>query len=155
MAQSVRALAWGVVTVAILLGGLYALALGFVTLRLAGGAGGASAGVQSAALHAVVFTVAREAVLPVAALALLVWLGLARVAPRVDASWRALALSLLGCALVAFPVVGFTFEAWSPSGVGDVLGTAALLSGSVATALWLARRVTPGLRPGAFAASRR
>ena len=156
MTLSVRALTWGCVSTAILLGGLYALGLGLVTLRLDAGAASAPGGVQSAALHALVSMVAREALLPHAALALLAWLVLARFAPGIDASWSALAASLPACALLTFPVVGvFTFRGWSPAGVGDVVATAALLSGSVAAALWLARRIVPPLRPGAFGAHRR
>ena len=155
MTLSVRTLAWGCVSVAILLGGLYALGLGFVTLHQASSAASAP-GVQSAALRALLWTVAREAVLPNAALALLLWLVLVRFVPRIDASGWALAGSLPACALLVFPIVGaFTFEAWSPSGVGDVAGTAALLATSVGAALWLARRIVPGLRPGAFATRRR
>ncbi len=156
MTLSVRTLAWGCVSAMILLGGVYALGLGLVTLHLAGGAASAPGGVQSAALQALVWTVAREALLPHAALALLLWLVLARFVPRIDASSWALAASLPACALLVFPIVGaFTFEAWSPSGVGDVVATAALLSGSVGAALWLARRIVPGLRPGAFGTLRR
>ena len=156
MTLSVRALAWGCVSAAILLGGLYVLGLGLVTLQLDTGAAGAPGGVQSAALHGLVWTVAREALLPHAALALLLWLVLARFAPRIDASGLALAASLPACALLVFPIVGaFTFRAWSPSGVGDVVATAALPSGSVGAALWLARRIVPGLRPGVFGTNRR
>jgi hypothetical protein len=150
-----RALAWAAVAVAILLGGLFALGFGLVTLRPGAGAPGSGGEVQRAALTALVETVAREALLPHVALTLVGWLVLARVAPRVDASRSALAASLPACALLVFPVVGaFTFEAWSPHGATDVLGTAALLSGGVALGLWLARLV-PGLGPGVFGASRR
>jgi hypothetical protein len=156
MARGVRALAWAGVSGLLLLGGLYALGVGLLTLRLDSGAASASASVQRAALRALFETVAREALLPHAALALLGWLGLARLAPRIDASWGALAASLPACALLVFPIVGaFTFEAWSPAGAGDVAGTALLLSGSVGAALWLGRRLVPGLRPGSFGAVRR
>jgi hypothetical protein len=155
MTRTWRALAWGGASAAILLGGLAALGHGLVTLRVSSGEGGAPGNVQSAALQAVVETVAREALLPHAALTLASWLALAWFAPRVDASRRALALSLPACALLVFPIVGAgTFHAWSPRGAGDVLGTAALLSGAVALALWLGRLV-PGLGPGSFGASRR
>jgi len=156
MTLSMRALAWGCVSAAILLGGLYALGVGFVTLRVHSAAAGAGGGIQSAALYALIAMVAREALLPHAALALASWLVLARFAPRVDASWWALAASLPACALLTFPIVGaFTFRGWSPTGAGDVVATAALLSGSVAAALWLGRRSVPALRPGAFGATRR
>lgn len=156
MTLSVRALAWGCVSAVILLGGVYALGLGLVTLRLDAGAASAAGGVQSAARHALISVVARDALLPHAALALLAWLALVRFAPRIDASWGALAASLPACSLLVFPIVGaFTFEAWSPGGASDVVATAALLSGSVGAALWLARRIVPALRPGAFGASRR
>jgi hypothetical protein len=155
MTRSLRALAWACAGAGVLVGGAFALGLGLVGLRLASGATAASPGLQQAALRALVGTVAREALLPHAALTLVGWLVLARLAPRVDASWRALAGSLLACAVLAFPVVGlFTFEAWSPTGPADVVGTASLLSGSVALALWLGRRAVPGLRPGSFAAAK-
>lgn len=153
MTRILRALAWAGTSAAILLGGLYALGYGFVSLRLSAEGGGPGAKVQHAALAALVETLAREALLPHAALAFAAWLVLVRLRPRVDASWRALAASLLLCALIAFPPVGaFSFRAWSPSGVGDVLGTAALLSGAVALGLWLGRRLVPGLGPGRFGA---
>jgi hypothetical protein len=156
MTLSVRTLVWACVSVVILLGGLYALGLGAVTLHPASSAASAPGSVQSAALQALIWTVAREAVLPNAALALLLWLVLVRFVPRIDASGWALAASLPACALLVFPIVGaFTFEAWSPSGVGDVAGTAGLLAASVGAALWLARRIVPGLRPGAFGTGRR
>jgi hypothetical protein len=111
---------------------------------------------RGAALNALMETLAREALLPHAALTLAGWLLLARWRPRMDASWGSLAASLPACALLAFPVVGaFTFRAWSPGGAGDVAGTAALLSGAVALALWLGRRLVPGLGPGRFGASPR
>jgi hypothetical protein len=148
MTRSVRAIAWAGAGALLLLGGLHALARGVVSLRLDAGDG-----VRSAALNALVSMVAREALLPHAAFALAAWLLLSRVAPRVDASWSALAASLVACALATFPLVGFfTFHGWSPRGPLDVLGTAALLSASVGAALWLARRLVPGLRPGAFGA---
>jgi hypothetical protein len=154
MTRLLRALAWACVSAAILLGGLYALAFGLVTLRLAAGASGAPGAVQGPALNALAETLAREALLPHAALTLAGWLLLARWRPRLDASWGALAASLPACAVLAFPIVGvFTFEAWSPGGAGDVIGTAALLSGAVALALWLGRRIVPGLGPGRFGTS--
>lgn len=154
MTRFLRALAWACVSAAILLGGLYAFAFGLVTLRVAAGFSSASAGVQRAALHALVGTLAREALLPHAALTLAGWLLLARWRPRLDASWRSLAATLPACALLAFPAVGaLTFRAWSPAGAGDVVGTAALLSGAVALALWLGRRLVPGLGPGRFGTS--
>lgn len=153
MTRTLRALAWACVSAAILLGGLYALAFALVTLRLAAGAPGSPGDMQRAALNALIETLAREALLPHAALTLGGWLLLARWRPRMDASWSSLAASLPVCALLAFPVVGLTFRAWSPAGPGDVVGTAALLSGAVALALWLGRRVVPGLGPGRFGAS--
>jgi hypothetical protein len=155
MTRTLRALAWACVSAAILLGGLYALGFGLVTLRLAAeGASAPGGNVQRAALHALVETLAREALLPHVALTLAAWLGLSRWLPRMDASWGSLAASLPACALLAFPIVGaFTFRAWSPGGVADVAGTAALLSGAVALALWLGRRLVPGLGPGRFGAS--
>jgi hypothetical protein len=154
MTRTLRALAWAGVSAAILLGGLYALTFGLVTLRVAAGASGAPGNVQRAALNALVETLAREALLPHAALTLAAWLLLSRWRPRMDASWGALAASLPACALLAFPIVGaVTFRAWSPAGAGDVAGTAALLSGAVALALWLGRRLVPGLGPGRFGAS--
>jgi hypothetical protein len=153
MTRFLRALAWAGASAAILLGGLYAFGYGLVSLRLSSESGNPGANVQHAALGALVETLAREALLPHAALTLAAWLVLARLRPRSDASWQALAASLLLCALLAFPIVSaFTFRAWSPSGAGDVLGTAALLSGSVALALWLGRRLVPGLGPGRFGA---
>jgi hypothetical protein len=150
MPRTLRALAWAVVSTAVLLGGSYGLGLGLVTLRL--DAGGTN--VERAALQGLVETVAREALLPHAALTLAAWLALARFLPRVDATWRSLATSLPACALLVFPIVGFfTFRAWSPGGAGDVIGTAALLSGAVSLALWLGRRLVPGLGPGRFGAS--
>jgi hypothetical protein len=155
MTRTWRALAWGCASAVILLAGLAALGHGLVTLRLAAGGESAPGNIRSAAVQAVVETLAREALLPHAALTLAGWLVLVWFAPRVDASRRALALSLPACALLAFPIVGAgTFHAWSPRGAGDVLGTAALLSGAVALALWLARLV-PGLGPGSFGAARR
>jgi hypothetical protein len=155
MTRTWRALAWGCASAGFLLGGLAALGHGLVTLRLAGNGDGAPANVRGAAVQAVIETLAREALLPHVALTLASWLVLVWFAPRVDASRRALALSLPACALLVFPIVGaLTFEAWTPRGVGDVLGTAALLSGAVALALWLGRLV-PGLGPGRFGAARR
>jgi hypothetical protein len=133
---------------------LAALGFGLVSLRLEAGAGSPE-GVERAALGALVETLARQALLPHAALTLAAWCGLVRFAPRIDASWRALGASLLACALVAFPLVGLAFEAWSPRGAGDVLGTAALLSATVCGALWLGRRLVPGLGPGSFGAAPR
>jgi hypothetical protein len=156
MRRVLRVLAWGGAGATILLGGLYALGLGLVSLRLESSGAGAGSSVQGAALHALVSMVAREALLPHGAFTLAAWLALARLAPRVDASWTALAASLLACALVTFPLVGFfTFGGWSPRGPGDVVATAALLSASVSAALWLARRIVPGLRPGSFGPSLR
>jgi hypothetical protein len=155
MTRTWRALAWGGASALILLGGLAGLAHGLVGLRLAAGGESAPANVRGAAVQAVVETLAREALLPHAALTLASWLVLAWFAPRIDASRRALALSLSACALLVFPIVGAgTFEAWTPRGAGDVLGTAALLSGAVALALWLGRLV-PGLGPGSFGAAPR
>jgi hypothetical protein len=155
MTRTWRALAWGCASAAILVGGLAALGHGLVTLRLAAGGEGTPASVRGAAVQAVVETLAREALLPHVALTLASWLVLAWFAPRVDASRRMLALSLPACALLVFPIVGAgTFAAWTPRGAGDVLGTAALLSGAVALALWLGRLV-PGLGPGSFGAVRR
>lgn len=138
----------------LLVAGVAALGFGLVSLRLGAGAGSAD-GVERAALLALVETLAREAVLPHAALTLAAWCMLVRFAPRIDASWRALGASLLACALVAFPLVGLAFEAWSPRGAGDVLGTTALLSGGVCAGLWLGRRLVPGLGPGSFGAAPR
>jgi hypothetical protein len=154
MTRTLRALAWACASTALLLGGLFALGFGLVTLRPeAGGAvPAAGANVQRAALQGLVETIAREALLPHAALTLAIWLVLARFRPHVDASWRALAQSLPACALLVFPVVVLTFRAWSPRGAGDVIGTAALLSGAVSLALWLGRRLVPGLGPGRFGA---
>jgi hypothetical protein len=134
--------------------GLAALGFGLVSLRLGAGAGSVD-GVERAALLALVETLAREALLPHAALTLAAWCVLVRFAPRIDASWRALGASLLACALLAFPLVGLAFEAWSPRGAGDVLGTAGLLSVAVCTGLWLGRRLVPGLGPGSFGAAPR
>ena len=154
MTRILRALAWACASAAILLGGLYALAFGLVTLQLDAGASSAPGNMERPALNALVETLAREALLPHAALTLAAWLLLAHWRPRMDASWGSLAASLPACALLAFPVVGaFTFRAWSPGGVGDVAGTALLLSGAVALALWLGRRLVPGLGPGRFGTS--
>lgn len=153
MTRFLRALAWACVSATILIGGLYALAFGLVTLRLAAGTPGRPGDMQRSALNALVETLAREALLPHAALTLAAFLLLARWRPRMDASWGALAASLPACALLAFPIVAFTFRAWSPAGAGDVAGTAALLSGAVALALWLGRRLVPGLGPGRFGTS--
>jgi hypothetical protein len=150
MTRFLRALAWASISAAILVGGLYALGFGLVTLRAAGGVA-SQPNVQRAALAAVVTTLAREALLPHAALTFVAWLVLASRVPRVDASWRALAASLAACALLAFPIIGaFTFEAWTPGGAADVIGTAALLSAAVGLGLWLGRRLVPGLGLGCF-----
>jgi hypothetical protein len=153
MVRGVRAFAWACASAAILLAGLWALVFGTAALGPAGDAAGRDA-VQRAALTALCGTLAREALLPQAALALAAWLALARLRPRADASWGALAASLFACALLAFaPVGAFTFQAWSPRGAGDVVATAALLSGAVALGLWLGRRLVPGLGPGCFEAA--
>jgi hypothetical protein len=149
-------LAWACVSALLLVAGTYAFGLGLVSLRLDTGGAGAPEGMQRAALGALVETLAREALLPHAAFTLLGWCVLVRLEPRVDGSWRALGASLAGCALLAFPLVGgLGFEAWSPRGAGDVVATAALLSGAVGAALWLGRRLVPGLGPGRFGATPR
>jgi hypothetical protein len=142
------ALLWAAAAGALLAAGLLGVGAAIVALT----ADAALGDVQRAALRALYAALLRQALLPQAALALLLWLAAARLAPRLDRGWRPLAASLLAASALAFlPVGAVGFAIWTPAGPRDVAGTLLLMTASVATALLLPRLLPP-LRPGAFGA---
>jgi hypothetical protein len=142
-----RALLWAAAAGALLAAGLLGVGAAIVAIS----ADAALGDVQRAALRALYAALLRQALLPQAALALLLWLAAARLAPVFDRGWRPLAASLLAASALAFlPVGALGFAIWTPTGARDVAGTFLLTTASVATALLLPR-LLPGLRPGAFA----
>ncbi|HBZ69951.1 MAG TPA: hypothetical protein DEP35_09530 [Deltaproteobacteria bacterium] len=149
-----RALAWAGVSAALLVGGLYAL--GALLIAIGNHRAGTSLGpMQIAALHAIFLAIVLEALFPHWILTVLTWLALVRFAPRLDRAWRSLVPGLAAVAALWFPVVGFllyrVWKLWKPAGPADVAKTWLLMTGGVAAALLLPRRLAPPLAPGSFA----
>ncbi|HKC49146.1 MAG TPA: hypothetical protein VKF60_00015 [Myxococcota bacterium] len=110
--------------------------------------------IQREALGAVYSALALQALLPELVLTLATWLVVARLAPALDHSRRALALALAAVGALWFPAVGhYLFTAWSPTGPGAYLITLLLVAGGAALALWVPRLASPALAPGCFTAT--
>jgi len=110
--------------------------------------------VQREALGAVYSALALQALLPELALTFATWLVVARLAPALDRSRRALAIALAMVGALWFPAVGhYSFTAWSPTGPGAYLITLLLVAGGAALALWVPRMVSSALPPGCFSAA--
>ena len=158
MTRTLRALAWACVSAAILLGGLYALGFGLVTLRLAAeGASAPGGNVQRAALHALVETLAREALLPHVALdargsGSCSRAGCRAWTPRGGRSRRACRPARCSRSRSSAPSRSRPgLPAASPTWPARPRSSRA----RCALALWLGRRLVPGLGPGRFGASAR
>lgn len=143
MVRITRALLWAAVSALLLVGGL--LALGLLVAR------SLSSGVAGLFFRVIL----QQALLPLWLAALASWLVLAHVAPAVERSWGRIALGLAAVSALWFPPLGeYAFRVWQPTSARDYVATWLLVAGGVAAALWLARRVAPGLGPGAFARAR-
>jgi hypothetical protein len=152
MTLALRALVWLAASSGVLLAGF--AAFGTVLLAPSVVAHGALPGpVQRDALAIVFSAIASQALLPELGLTLVTWLAVARIAPALERSWRALALALPAVALLWFPFVGsHLFAMWSPGGPRDYAVTLLLVSGGAALALLLPRWLSSALAPGCFAA---
>jgi hypothetical protein len=145
-----RVFAWATLSIVVLGAGFVSLvaALASVGYLRTGNFPGE---LQRHAWFSVMTAVFMQALAPLWGATLLSWLALVRVAPRLDASWRTLALGIAGLAAVWFaPVGAYCFQIWTPGSARDVVGTLALCAGGVSAALLLPRAALRALAPGAL-----
>lgn len=111
--------------------------------------------VQRDALGLVYSAIATQALLPELLLAFASWLVLARLAPALEISGRALAIAQPLVAAAWFPIVGhYWFHVWSPGDARDYAMTMLLVAGGAALALLVPRALSAALGPGCFAPRR-
>ena len=148
-----RGLAWLVCATAVLFVGfaLLALALGGV-LALGGN-------VELTASHALTLRllvggILLDALTPHLWVSGLTWLLAVRAAPSLERGWPRICLGSATVCAAWFPVIGaFRFQIWSPQTAMDYVNTLLLMSGGVALALLLPRRLVAAWGPGGLAAS--
>jgi len=145
------ALVWLSASSGLLLAGFAAFG-GLVLLPTLIARGDLPGSLQRDALGAVYFAIAAKALLPELGLSLASWLVLARVAPALERSGRALALALPLVAAAWFPFVArYLFDVWTPNGPRDYAVTLILVAGGAALALLAPRALSAHLAPGSFA----
>jgi len=136
----VRASVWAALSVALLLGGLFAIGALF--------AGELPREIRFELASAV----ALQALIPLWAATFATWLVATRLAPALERSLARVALGVAAAATLWFPlIVGVLFVAWHPRGPADWAGTWLLLVAAVTAALLLPRWLVRGLRSGVFA----
>jgi hypothetical protein len=142
-----RVVGWALAAALLLSGGL--AAVGWVMIAAGGTSYGKLGDVQQLALKALYSAVLGQALLPQAGAALVAWLGITALVPKLDTGWRRLAPGVVIVAALCFPIAARFFTIWQPASWRDVASTWALLTGSAALALLLPRAL-PGLAPGVF-----
>jgi len=152
MTSALRALVWLAASAGLLLAGFAVFGVALLAPSVIA-RGELPGDVQREALGAVFSGIATQALLPELALTAATWLVVARVAPRLERSGRALAVALPAVAALWFPIVGrYLFEMWRPAGPGTYAATLALVAGGASLALLLPRALSVALAPGCFAA---
>jgi hypothetical protein len=153
MLSVLRALVWLTVSAGLLLAGFAALAVSLVAVSVIERGGELPGLLQRQALGVVFSAIATQALLPELALTFASWLVVARVAPRLERSGRALAVALPVVGALWFPLVGqYLFTIWSPTQPRDYVATLGLVAGGASLALLLPRRLSSALAPGCFTA---
>ena len=148
--RSARGLVWG-------LAGFATLLVGVAFLGSAGWGALTAAGRELGTTQREIWILLAKAILfsaltPTLVLTVLVWLPLTHFRPGLERGWRGLLVGIPVVAALAFVPVGeWVFTLWTPNTVFDYVATVFLIGGGVAIALWIPRRVVPGLGPGLLA----
>jgi hypothetical protein len=148
----VRAFGWALVSGALLLAGLFAFELLLAsTLMLRSGSWGFS--YRQWELTWLLFeTFSSQLLIPHLLATWALWLGLARLVPALEGSWRWICAGTPLVAALSFPLIAeYSLAAWTPELGRGYLAALLLMSGVISGALLLTRGLVPALEPGAFA----
>lgn len=146
-----RASGWALASAALLLGGLFCFELLLAsTLMLRSGSWGFSYR-QWELIQLLFQTLSNQLLIPHVMLTWALWLGLARLLPPLDGSWRWICAGTLLVAALCFPLIAeYSLSAWTPEQGRSYLAALLLMSGATSGALLLTRGLARSLAPGAF-----
>lgn len=146
-----RILAWAVGSTLALCIGFALVGIGLLALEAAR-AEVAFDQVRLGVWRSVYSIIVSQALLPHLLLSLVAWLGVARLFPSLERSWRSLVPGMIATAAICFPAIGsLTFTVWTPTSAYDYVATLCLVVGGTSAALALPRWLFRFLTPGAFA----